>query len=152
MTTPSPSDVRRALVCLAAPALGLVACRAEQADRQTASAPSSRAVIVQPAAGDTVGPDVTVMLGAEGVQVMAADGQRVEGQGHHHLFIDVDLTPMDSVIPAGVAGIVHIGTGASESTVTGLRPGSHRIIAVLAYGNHLPMQGVATDTVTVVVR
>ena len=113
--------------------------------------PPPRAVILQPADGDTVGPDVGVVLGAEGVDVAAADGQRVEGRGHHHLFIDGDVTPADSVIPAGVPGVVHIGTGAGEWTLT-LPPGEHRIIAVLAYGNHVPMEGVASDTVRVVVR
>ncbi|MBI3983207.1 MAG: DUF4399 domain-containing protein [Gemmatimonadetes bacterium] len=109
-------------------------------------------MILQPATGDTVGAEVRVILGAEGVEVAAADGQRVATRGHHHLFIDADVTPGDAVIPAGVPGIVHIGTGASEATVSGLAPGQHRIIAVLAYGNHVPMEGVGTDTVVVVVR
>lgn len=114
--------------------------------------PAPRAVIVLPAEGDTLGPDVRVALGAEGVEVVAADGQRMAGRGHHHLFIDTDLSPPGAPIPAGVPGIVHIGTGASESSVPGLAPGEHRIIAVLAYGDHVPMEGVATDTVRVVVR
>jgi len=130
----------------------IAACAGERpAPEQPPAAPSAR--ILQPADGDTVvSPDVHVMLGVEGVQVVAATGQRVEGQGHHHLFVDRDLTPPDSVIPAGVAGIVHIGTGATEYTLSGLAPGAHRIIAVLAYGNHVPMAGVASDTVRVVVK
>lgn len=108
--------------------------------------------MVQPAEGDSVGSEVRVVLRAEGVEVVAADGQRVEGRGHHHLFIDTDPTPPGAVIPAGVPGIVHIGTGAGEWTITGLAPGEHRLIAVLAYGDHVPMEGVATDTVRVVVR
>lgn len=124
-------------------AIGIVAACSET--------PSRRAVMLQPADGDTLDPEVRVVLGAEGLEVAAADGQRVEGRGHHHLFIDADPTPADSVIPAGVPGVVHIGTGAGEWTLT-LAPGQHRIIAVLAYGNHVPMEGVATDTVRVVVR
>jgi len=114
--------------------------------------PAVRAIILQPADGDTVGAEVRVVLGAEGVDVVAADGQPTPGRGHHHLFIDTDPTPAGSVIPAGVPGIVHLGTGAGESTVSGLAPGEHRIVAVLAYGNHVPMEGVATDTIRVVVR
>ena len=129
----------------------LAACGGDRAAERQA-APPARAMIVQPADGDSVAPDLQVTLGAEGVEVVPADGQRVEGRGHHHLFIDVDPTPADSVIPAGVPGIVHIGTGASGWTVSGLAPGTHRIIAVLAYGNHVPMEGVGTDTVSVVVR
>lgn len=122
---------------------GLAACVGE---------PASRALMLQPADGDTLGPDVRVVLGAEGVEVVAADGQRVAGRGHHHLFIDTDPTPPGTVIPAGVPGIVHLGTGASEWTIAGLAPGEHRMIAVLAYGDHVPMEGVATDTVRVVVK
>ena len=114
--------------------------------------PASRAVILQPADGDTLGTEVRVVLGAEGVEVVAADGQRVAGRGHHHLFIDTDPTPPGAPIPAGVPGIVHLGTGVGEWTASGLAPGEHRIVAVLAYGDHTPMEGVATDTVRVVVR
>jgi hypothetical protein len=144
-----------AFILAGASAAALVSFSCGGGDRggeQAAQAPAPRAIILQPASGDTVGPDITVVLGAEGVEVVAADGQRVAGRGHHHLFIDVDVTPTDSAIPAGVAGIVHIGTGATQSTVSGLTPGQHRIIAVLAYGNHVPMEGVGTDTAVVVVR
>lgn len=135
--------MRYAVWCLCA-ALGVAAA--------CGGGPPARAVILQPADGDTVGPDVRVMLQAEGVDVVAADGQQTAGRGHHHLFVDTDLTPAGAAIPAGVPGIVHIGTGAGESTLSGLAPGQHRIIAVLAHGNHVPMEGVATDTVRVVVR
>ncbi len=64
----------------------------------------------------------------------------------------IDAVPAGAAIPAGVPGIVHLGTGAGEWTVSGLAPGEHPIIAVLAYGNHVPMEGVAADTVRVVVR
>ena len=135
--------MRYTLLCLCSAIWVAAACGGE---------PTARAVILQPADGDTVGPEVRVVLGAEGVEVVAADGQLMAGRGHHHLFIDTDLTPAGAAIPAGVPGIVHIGTGAGESTVSGLAPGEHRIIAVLAYGNHVPMEGVAPDTVRVVVR
>jgi hypothetical protein len=47
---------------------------------------------------------------------------------------------------------VHLGTGTSEYTVASLAPGRHRIIAVFASGDHVPMPSVARDTVTVIVR
>lgn len=128
----------------------LTSCETRSAERTAAPVP--RAVIVQPADGDTVGSEVTVVLRGEGVDVVAADGFRVEGRGHHHLFVDAELVPRGAVIPAGVPGVVHIGTGAGEWTLSGLSPGEHRIIAVLAYGDHVPMEGVATDTIRVVVR
>jgi len=151
MTTPRRRCSPPASVCMAAATLTVAGCGGDRSSRQAAQAPAPRAIILQPATGDTVGPEVRVVLGVEGIEVVAADGQRVAGQGHHHLFVDTDVTAADAAIPAGVPGIVHIGTGAGESTVSGLTPGPHRIIAVLAYGNHVPMEGVATDTVVVVV-
>jgi len=135
--------VRPSVWCLCATLSAIAACGGE---------PAARAVILQPMDGDTIAPEARVVLGAEGVEVVAADGQQTPGRGHHHLFIDADLSPTGAAIPAGVPGIVHIGTGARESTLSGLTPGAHRIIAVLAYGNHVPMEGVATDTIQVVVR
>ncbi len=109
-----------------------------------------RAAIIEPAEGDTVGPDVLVVLRAEGVVVEPAQGVRLEGSGHHHIFVDVDVTPAGEPI-AKVEGVIHLGTGASEFTVKGLSPGPHRLIAVLGYGDHVPMERVATDTVRIVV-
>lgn len=97
--------------------------------------------------GSTVGPDVPVVLRAEGVEVEPAAGTRVPGRGHHHLFVDTDPTAATESIPMGAEGIIHMGNGATEYTLTGLTPGEHRVIAVLAYGDHVPMEGVATDTV-----
>jgi len=142
----------RSTLLIAGLSLASLSCGGGRPDTRAAPPPVARAVIAQPADGDTVGSDVHLALQAEGVEVAAADGQHVAGRGHHHLFIDVDLTPPDSVIPAGVPGIVHIGTGASEWTAAGLTPGAHRIIDVLAHGDHVPMEGVGTDTVRIVVR
>jgi hypothetical protein len=135
-------------------ALVAVACTGagDRPSAETPTTPSSRALILSPADGDTVPPDVLVRLGAELVEVVPADGQRTPGRGHHHLFIDADPSPAGDPIPAGVPGVVHLGTGVSEYAIQGLTPGRHRIIAVLAYGDHVPMDGVATDTVHVVVR
>jgi hypothetical protein len=47
---------------------------------------------------------------------------------------------------------VHLGTGGTEHTFTGVAPGPHRIIAVVAYGDHVPMASVKADTVNIVVK
>jgi hypothetical protein len=107
--------------------------------------------IVSPADGDTMLGDFVVRLGVTGPQVVPATGIRVEGEGHHHLFVDADLTPADSVIPK-TEGIYHIGSGADSLPLQGLAPGRHRIIARFAYGDHVPMAGVATDTIWVLVE
>ncbi|MFZ5623472.1 MAG: DUF4399 domain-containing protein [Gemmatimonadota bacterium] len=101
--------------------------------------------------GATVAPTFTVKLAAHGVQVVPADGRREEGKGHHHLFLDADVTPSDSVIPKTVQ-IVHLGNGANEYQFANVTPGKHRLIAVLAWGDHVPMKGVMADTVTFTVK
>ena len=113
--------------------------------------PARGARIVEPAEGATVTLPFTIRLEATGVKVVPADGAQTPGEGHHHLFFDVSPTPGDAVVPKS-ADIVHLGSGASEFTVETLTPGPHRIIAVLADGAHVPLAGVATDTLDVVVR
>jgi len=114
-------------------------------------APAVEVRIVSPISGDTVAPDVLVRLGVNGAKLVPADGSRREGEGHHHLFVDADPTPSDSVIPK-LEGIYHIGTGADTLRLTGLAPGPHRLIAIFAFGNHVPMPGVAPDTAEIFVR
>lgn len=117
---------------------------------KAASAPAARVRIVEPAEGASVTVPFTLRLEAEGIEVAPADGQRTPGRGHHHLFFDVEPTPGDSVIPK-TAQIVHLGSGAREYTVDSLAPGSHRIIAIMADGAHIPIPAVAPDTLMVTV-
>lgn len=130
-----------------ATALVVSAC----ADRPAAKPELAASHILSPADGDTVPPDVVVRLSVTGERVVPATGIRVEGEGHHHLFVDADLTPADSIIPK-TEGIYHIGSGADSLQLQGLTPGRHRIITRFAYGDHVPMPNVATDTIWVVVR
>jgi hypothetical protein len=114
------------------------------------AAPPAGVRIVEPAEGATVPLPFTIRLEATGVRVVPADGQRTPGQGHHHLFFDVAPTSGESVIPK-TGEIVHLGSGATEFKVETLAPGPHRIIAVMADGAHIPLTGVASDTVDVTV-
>lgn len=103
-------------------------------------APSTAAVMItSPAKGSTTGPDVTVILHAQGVQIAKADGKKVEGVGHYHLFLDTIPTADNTVIPPKTNKIVHIGTGDSTYTFKGLSAGPHTIIAVIGYGDHSAM-------------
>ncbi len=45
-------------------------------------------------------------------------------------------------------GLKHLGTGASSWTFKNVEPGQHRLIAVLALGDHVPLDPWVTDTVT----
>ena len=139
----------------------LIACGGEEAADAPATggdapaalapAPMPRAEIVMPSDGAEASGEVSITLRAEGVIVEAASGTRDPGRGHHHLFLDTDLSPPGEPIPAGVPGIIHIGTGAEEYVLTDLTAGEHTIIAVLAHGDHVPMEGVATDTLRITV-
>jgi hypothetical protein len=117
-----------------------------------APAPAQPTVtIVSPAEGDSTGHDVTVVLTKQNVTIAKADSKRVEGTGHYHLFLDT-IPSMDTLpIPPTTKNVVHIGTGDSTFTFKGLKPGPHTLIAVIGYGNHVPMPSV-TDTAHFVVK
>jgi hypothetical protein len=117
-----------------------------------APAPATAGVtITSPAKGATTGKDVTVTMHAQGVTIAKADGKKVEGVGHHHLFLDTTPTADNIPIPPTSAKIVHIGTGDSTYSFKGLAAGPHRIIAVIGYGDHSPMPG-RRDTVEITVK
>ena len=117
-----------------------------------AAGPSTSGVtITSPAKGATTGKDVTVTLRAQGVTIAKSDGKKVEGVGHHHLFLDTAPTADNVPIPPTSAKIVHIGTGDSTFTFKGLSAGPHQIIAVIGYGDHSPMPG-RRDTVNITVK
>jgi len=125
-------------------AILLAGCRAETEVRAIE--------IVEPADGVVLaGPDVRVVLEAHGVDIVPAGNQQ-ENSGHHHLFIDADVSPMGEPIPAGHPGVVHLGGGQTEYVIEGLGPGEHRVIAVLGDWAHVPDGTVAADTVTFTVQ
>ena len=109
-------------------------------------------MIDAPTSGDTVrGTAVHVTLTAQGVPLAPAADEK-PGTAHHHLFLDVDAGPLDQKIPAGVTGIIHLGRAQTEFHWDSVAPGTHRIIAVLADWQHVPLPGAATDTVRFVVQ
>lgn len=118
----------------------------------TAPAMAAAAVtIASPARSATTGHDVTVVLHSQGVTIAKADGKKVDGVGHYHLFLDTIPTPDNVPIPPTTKKIVHIGTGDSTYTFKGLSAGPHTIIAVVGYGDHSPMPG-RRDTVNFTVK
>ena len=123
--------------------LPLVACT----PAKTPDAPPARVFFVAPSEGMVAGDTVHIQLGAEGIKIVAATGKRVEGEAHHHLFIDTDPTADTVMIPKNDA-IRHLGTGADTVSLV-LTPGKHRIIAVAAWGDHVPVAGAVRDTVMV---
>jgi hypothetical protein len=112
-----------------------------------ACAQSPKVRILSPAR-DTVlkGTTVTVTLEAKGIEIAPVADHKA-GTAHHHLFLDTEVTAADQPIPVGVAGIVHLGKGTSTYTFENVPPGEHRLIAVLADPNHVPLKPLVSDTV-----
>ena len=89
---------------------------------------------------------VTVRLSVAGFPIVPA-GDMTPGTGHHHLFLDADVTNAGEPIPTVPGSIVHMGNGAAEYTFEGVPRGQHRLIAVVADGAHVPLQPWVVDTV-----
>lgn len=107
--------------------------------------------ITAPRKGATVSAPVKVTLVATGVEIVPATEER-PGTGHHHLFVDHDLTGADDTIPKGVTGILHLGRGQTEFVLDSLKPGRHRVIALVGDWKHVPLKPLVVDTVTFTVK
>ncbi|PYO97380.1 MAG: ATPase [Gemmatimonadetes bacterium] len=116
-----------------------------------AQAGHAKVKIAAPVKGATVSGPVKVVLQATGVEIVPATVER-PGTGHHHLFVDHDLTPVDDTIPRGVTGIIHLGRGQTEFVLDSLKPGPHRVIAVVADWKHVPLKPLVVDTVRFTVK
>ncbi len=128
----------------------LAACAREDAPPPPPSEDSVDRVgveILAPMPVTIVSDSLTVRFGAFGATVVPATGTRVEGEVHHHLFVNADVTPEGEPVPNG-EGIYHLGDGADTVRVA-LAPGRHRLIAVLAWGDHVPVEGASRDTIFV---
>lgn len=101
--------------------------------------------ITQPEEGSTVGADVMVVMETEGIEIVSITPP-VVGTGHHHLYVDVDLTPLTDMIPQNDPQIIHMGDGSTERLLEGLAPGEHRLIAVVANPAHIPLDPPVVDT------
>lgn len=136
--------------------LALAACGADAEPEAAPAAAEPEMIasveILAPADGSTVeGSSVTVRLSASGVRIVQA-GDTTSGTGHHHLYLDDDLTPADQPVPSVPGRIIHMGDGSAEYTFEDVAPGEHRLIAVVADGVHVPLQPWVVDTVTFTVR
>lgn len=148
---------------LASLTLGLAACGGESnqqpaeetgggAAAPAETTPNRRVTIIQPADGSTIqGGDVDVLVEAFGFTVVPA-GDTTPNSGHHHLFLDRDVSPAGEPIPTEEGYIVHMGTGVSNYTFHGVAPGEHRLIAVVGDAVHVPLEPMVADTVHFTVR
>jgi hypothetical protein len=139
---PMPTLIRSLL-----PVLLVTACAGETAPPPPPPQDPVGVEILAPMPIAFRGDSITVQFGAFGATVVPATGTRVEGEVHHHLFVDVDVTPEGEPVPKR-EGIYHVGDG-SDSVRIAVAPGRHRLIAVLAWGDHVPVAGASRDTITI---
>lgn len=75
----------------------------------------------------------TFDLAANGVTIVAANGDTSGATGHYHVFVDRPVPAPGELIPRET-GIIH--TTESQVTVPGLTTGRHRIAVILGDGTH----------------
>jgi len=111
-----------------------------------------RVEITEPVDGAVLeaGP-VLVRLEAHGFTVVPA-GDTTPNSGHHHLFLDRDVSPAGEPIPQEPGHIIHLGTGVSEYTFEAVEPGEHRLIAVVGNAVHVPVDPPLVDTIRITVE
>jgi hypothetical protein len=107
--------------------------------------------IVTPVNGALInGSTVTVNLSST-VQILPA-GDPTPGSGHHHLFLDADLSDAGVPVPTVPGSIVHMGDASSSFVFENVPAGEHRLIAVVADAVHVPLQPWVVDTVVFTVE
>ena len=113
---------------------------------------AQRAVfITEPVTGSVVSSPVKICMDTRQLKVEAARNDVKEGNGHHHLVLDVPL-PSDfkNSIPKN-SNFIHMGNGVTCKTLH-LEPGKHVIRALFGYANHIPYYPPITDTVVITVK
>jgi hypothetical protein len=124
----------------------------EGMDMAMSDAPIGTVTILEPANSAAVmGTSLTVRLSVAGFPIVVA-GDMTPGTGHHHLYLDADVTDVTVPVPAVPGSIVHMGDGSSEFTFENVTAGQHRLIAVVADGAHVPLMPLVVDTVIFTVR
>jgi hypothetical protein len=144
--------MKRILLALALTTLTATAFAADAPGLPVTKAPAGAEVyIVSPKDGATVGQSVTVVFGLKGMGVAPA-GVKKEGNGHHHLLVDVkELPTAGQPIPKDDTHL-HFGNGQTETTIK-LAPGTHTLQLELADENHIPFDpAIVSKKITVHVK
>lgn len=118
---------------------------------RTPSPEGAMVYIVSPADGATVQSPVVVRFGLKGMGVAPA-GVTKENTGHHHLFVDLDELPPQSLPLPSNEQVRHFGGGQTEVQLE-LPPGRHTLQLELADANHVPFDPpVMSDKITITVK
>lgn len=116
-------------------------------EMEEATTSTGTVTIVTPMDGALInGDEISVTLSST-VQILPA-GDMTPGSGHHHLYLNADLTPAGQPVPTVPGSIIHMGDASAAYTFEGVEPGEYRLIAVVADGLHMPLQPWVVDTVT----
>lgn len=110
---------------------------------------SGSVYFVEPADGATVSSPVKVVMGVEEVQVRAA-GELVANTGHHHIIINGDFIPTESVVPDD-ENHLHYGAAQTETELE-LEPGEYTLTMQLADGIHRSYGEKFSSTITITVE
>lgn len=108
-----------------------------------------KVTIIKPLNGDTVSSPVEVCIKAEGLELEPAKMGVNEGKGHHHILFT--SLPKDLSKPLGKKEVVHMGSGVACHTLN-LSPGTHSLVALFAYGNHVPYNPPISDKILITVH
>jgi hypothetical protein len=144
------STMKKAILSLLVP-LALAACgggdtQSEAMPEMDTTPTAGSVTIVTPMNGVLInGNEISVNLSST-VDILPA-GDMTPGTGHHHLYLNADLTPADQPVPTVPGSIIHMGDASATYTFTDVEPGEYRLIAVVADGVHVPLQPWVVDTV-----
>jgi hypothetical protein len=122
-------------------------------EEATKSAAAPRVSFLEPEDGAEIsGTSIMITLAAENIEIAPAGDTR-PGTGHHHLFVNAPVIPAPGeAIPAGVAGIIHLGQAQTSYELTNLTPGEYTVISVVGDLVHRRVDPQVLDTVRFRVR
>jgi hypothetical protein len=111
----------------------------------------AKVFIVSPTNDATVGRDVEVVFGVEGIAIAPAT-DATPGTGHHHLLVDAaSLPPLDAPIPND-ATHRHYGKGQTGDTIH-LEPGTHTLQLDLGDARHVQFDPpIVSEKITIHVK
>jgi hypothetical protein len=130
----------------------LIAAGAAVAQAQTAAPPNAVVYFINLKDGDTVKSPFKIQFGLSGMGVAPAGVDKPK-TGHHHLLVDVTLTPEQAKEPLPAdEHHLHFGGGQTETTLT-LPPGRHTLQLVLGDWSHVPFDPpIVSPVITVDVK
>lgn len=119
--------------------------------KRSPSPEGAKVYIISPKDGETVGTTFTVQFGLKGMGVAPA-GIDLPNTGHHHLLINAEELPSETLPMPMTPNLMHFGAGQTEVTLT-LEPGEHRLQLVLGDFLHIPhAPPVISEEITVTVK